>query len=164
MTVLRDFEPRDIEAYTHWLQPNHAWQDWDGPWEHQTPERIQAALAVARGTPAEPRHRMVIQSDAGDLIGTVARYRVEGSPNRIGVGIDLYESSSWGRGIGRAALEEWRDYLFGTWPVLVVQTWSGNERMCRLAIALGFREVERVRDAREVRGGRYDAVTYELAR
>jgi len=43
-------------------------------------------------------------------------------------------------------------------------TWSGNERMCRLGRRLGWVEEARFRQAREVRGQRYDSDVYGVLR
>ena len=42
------------------------------------------------------------------------------------------------------------------------QTWSGNETMMKVAEKLGFKEVYRLKDFREVTGKKYDAVTFFL--
>ena len=42
------------------------------------------------------------------------------------------------------------------------QTWSGNLAMVRVANKLGFKEVCRKANYREVSGKRYDAITWRL--
>ena len=71
-----------------------------------------------------------------------------------------------GRGVGTAALALWTDYLFRATHVvrLDYSTWSGNERMLAVGRRLGFREEARFRDARVVRGERYDSVVMGILR
>ena len=78
----------------------------------------------------------------------------------------IAESAYWSRGYGRAALERWTNYLFSSADCLRVaySTWSGNERMVRLGLSLGFLEEARFRRAREVGGVRYDALRFGLLR
>ena len=45
---------------------------------------------------------------------------------------------------------------------IFTQTWSGNERMIALAQKLGFAEYRRKDGIRQVRGGVYDGLTFEL--
>ncbi|MBQ5782744.1 MAG: GNAT family N-acetyltransferase, partial [Oscillospiraceae bacterium] len=45
---------------------------------------------------------------------------------------------------------------------IYTQTWSGNYPMIKLADKLGFKEVCRKKDYREVNGQKYDAVTFKL--
>ena len=45
---------------------------------------------------------------------------------------------------------------------LYTQTWSGNERMIRLAEKLGFTECCRKPEIRTVRGQRYDGLTFQI--
>jgi putative hydrolase of HD superfamily len=64
-------------------------------------------------------------------------------------------------------LRLWCDHLFATVPEfarLDLRTWSGNERMIKLARKLGFREEARFRDARIVKGETYDALAFGILR
>ena len=45
---------------------------------------------------------------------------------------------------------------------LYTQTWSGNERMIRLAEKLGFTECGRELKERTVRGQQYDGLTFRI--
>ena len=54
--------------------------------------------------------------------------------------------------------------LFETREVLYTQTWSGNLSMIALAEKVGFTEVGRIKDLREVRGEKYDALTFAMTK
>ena len=83
------------------------------------------------------------------------------------MGIGIYDPSRWGKGIGYEALGLWAEHLFATNPEYVrldLRTWSGNERMMRLAVRLGFRLEARFRNARIVDGEYHDALGYGVLR
>jgi len=172
--VLRDFLLSDLEAYARWLGPDHEWRRFDGPYfpppsEFEIRGTVEGIEAQIRsGNWPTPRRRMVVADASSDLlVGTVARYWICRASRWLGAGIDLYDPQHWGRGFGREALGLWCTYLFVNAPTLSrleLQTWSGNERMMRLAQRLGFTLEARYRDAREVDGRKYDAIGYGVLR
>lgn len=170
---LRDWTAADVERYRYWQQPGHEWQAWDGP-DHPrpSPEKIGAVCAdllarVASSEWSAPRQRLVI-ADAGTdaLIGTVNwRWEsVESGWGRMGIG--LYDPAFWSGGRGAEALWLWTGYLFRRTPAVRLDfaTWSGNLRICAVGRKLGFVEEARLRQARLVRGERYDSVIHGLLR
>jgi len=84
----------------------------------------------------------------------------------VAVGLDIPPRDKRGRGYGKAALCAYMDYLFDKLDVdvLYTQTWSGNLPMISLAAKIGFAEVRRIKDLREVDGKRYDALTFAITR
>ncbi|MNW63364.1 putative ribosomal N-acetyltransferase YdaF [compost metagenome] len=82
------------------------------------------------------------------------------------MGVGVYDPAVRGRGIGREALALWTTYLFQVtdWGRLDFATWSGNLPMLGVGRSLGFVEEGRFRDARIVRGERYDAVVMGVLR
>ena len=81
-------------------------------------------------------------------------------PGWVRVGIVIYDAAYWGRGFGTNALRMWVGWLADADGIhrIDLVTWSGNERMIRAARTLGMVEEGRLRDARVVRGARYDSV------
>ncbi|MBX8467244.1 GNAT family N-acetyltransferase, partial [Deinococcus sp. RIT780] len=69
-------------------------------------------------------------------------------------------------GVGSRALALWVGATLNETDahVLTFSTWGGNERMIRAAHRLGFREAGRIREARLVRGERFDSVKLDLLR
>ena len=82
------------------------------------------------------------------------------------IGATVFDPDVRGRGIGTEALRIWTDYLFAHTDVvrLDFSTWSGNTRMLGVGHRLGFVEEARFREAREVRGKRYDSVAMGVLR
>jgi RimJ/RimL family protein N-acetyltransferase/ribosomal protein S18 acetylase RimI-like enzyme len=166
---LRDRRGADYEDYRRWFAPGQAWQQWDAPWEAVMPldedarQRWESRLAR---TPPEPRAGLEIETVEGRHIGWVNSYWVDEASRWRDCGIVLAERELWGRGLGHEAFALWVGYLFNAWelPRVGMGTWSGNERMLRVAARVGMREEARFADARLVEGQRYDAVRWGVAR
>jgi len=171
--VLRDQRPSDVDARLRWLTTEIEWGYWDAPWEGNDPlppERVEEVrrgmLDAMRNPLPTPRTRLFVELVNGPLIGWVNSYDHDPVDRSVWVGIDICESAQWGRGLGTEALRLWIDYLFANLDLerIRMATWSGNERMIRVAEKLGFVLEERVPDAREVRGRRYDKVQFALTK
>ncbi len=172
--VLRDWMFDDLEVYAYWLQPQHNWQQLDGPYFKKTsvdeiPElivRVRARIETANF--ANPRHNLVIaDAQHNRMIGLVSRYWISEETHWLAAGIVIYDSLLWGKGYGRAALGLWTNYLFHQLSSIVrldLQTWSGNLGMNRLALKLRYRLEGQFRKARIVDGEYYDAMGYGILR
>ncbi|GEB35741.1 MULTISPECIES: GNAT family N-acetyltransferase [Brevibacillus] len=172
--LLRDIRHEDIDTLYYW---NYEAKDrehlnWNGPYkpldpmtldEYRTLPRRAESLALA-GTDA-PRTQLIIEID-GELRGSVGRYWVSQETNWFEIGIVIYDSRYWSNGYGQEAFAMWMDYLFTHMDTvrLGIGTWSGNERMIKLAARLGMQEEARVRKARIVRGEYYDAIKMGILR
>ena len=191
VVLLRDFIEADIEDYIRWQTLETDWKLWDAPWEHEGKSEAQCrkeleediewmrsfANESAALSDSAPRRRLEVclaDSDnpyAATHIGSVSSYRIDDEYNiakdggHLAFGIDLNATDVQGRGYGFAALILFAGYLFGLGePSLYCQTWSGNERMIRLANKLGCRECCRRIGIRRVRGAVYDGLTFVLSR
>jgi len=103
----------------------------------------------------------------GQMAGMVSYNFEDGALQRwLDVGIVIYRSDEWHRGIGRQALTQWLDWLWTQTdlPHIGLTTWSGNARMCRLATRLGLKEEARVRQVRYWQGQYWDSVKYGCLR
>ena len=79
------------------------------------------------------------------------------------LGIEIDESTYWGRGLGTQALAAFIQYhLEHGYTELCLQTWSGNTRMVKSAERLGFDICNREVGIRKVRDGIYDGLTFYL--
>ncbi|KQL45713.1 GNAT family acetyltransferase [Brevibacillus choshinensis] len=166
--VLRDIRPEDIDVIYMWKYEaqDREHLNWNGPYkpldpltkeEHRSLPRHQESLGLV-GTDA-PRTELILEID-GQLRGSVGRYWVSEETNWCEIGIVIYDSRYWSNGYGSEAFQMWIDYLFTHMDTvrLGIGTWSGNERMIKLAARCGMQEEARVRKARIVRGEYYDAI------
>ncbi len=164
----------DLGRYRYWQQVGHRWQALDGPYyPRATPEEIESTIkAIARRISSsewpEPRTRLVIADQTSDtLLGLVSRYWVSQETNWAALGIVIYDSALWGKGIGHEALGLWTDYLFNCFPDWVrvdLRTWSGNRGMVRLANKLGYQQEACFRKARIVDGNYFDGLGFGVLR
>ncbi|MFC8682569.1 GNAT family N-acetyltransferase [Microbacterium ureisolvens] len=174
--ALRLFGIADLPAYREWLLPHQDWHLWDGPYFPKLDEagvdeavgRLRAALADGSYAAESPVRRAVIaDADAPDrMLGTVSWHWESEESDWRRMGITVYDPAVRGRGVGTEAMRIWTDYLFARTAVvrLDYSTWSGNDAMLGVGRKLGFREEARFRDAREVRGRRYDSIVMGVLR
>ena len=83
--------------------------------------------------------------------------------NNIAIGIDIPDKSMRGKGIGVKAIKEYLKYFkkLGYFKIYT-QTWSGNTRMIHVAEKIGFKEINRYKEIRNVNGKKYDALTFVI--
>lgn len=188
VVTLRDFIEADIADYVRWETVETEWKLWDAPWEHEGHTEEQRAVALeediawmrsyAREMAAfpddAPRRRFEVCVEGGDVtapehIGGVSTYRIDDGYSiaedgaHLALGIDINSMAARGKGYAERALHLFIRYLFDQGErALYCQTWSGNVRMIGLARKLGFVECCRKKGIREVRGERFDGLTFVL--
>lgn len=157
--VLRDPVQADLEGLRYWLEPDHRWQELDGP-ANDLPDPDERELIlharrqlVASGVHPVPRRLLSIAAIEDDqLLGQVTWEVVRGETTTTpGLNIVIYNPDLWGYGLGYESLGLWIDYLFDTDATLAnleLRTWNRNQGMVRLAHKLGFDEVTQQRRRR----------------
>lgn len=174
MLRLRDMIKDDIEDYVRWFTSETEWGNWDAPWEGHfegSAEEERAAWTkyydAVKDLPEDTlRWKFEIEAD-GKHIGWICSYTdlgyLENKDKLLAVGLDIPEPDDRRKGHGTEAFRLYLDYLRDRGHrSFFTQTWSGNLPMMRLAEKLGFTEVIRIKDLREVDGRKYDAVTFRL--
>ncbi len=177
--VLRDMNEQDIEDWVRWYTTDNEWEQWDGPDLDSEPVDIalfrQESLAQLGQPLPEVRNFFELDGD-GHHIGMVCSYPIDKEFQHISwkdarqtnsfylaLGIDICESKCWGRGYGRNALARFcKHFLDNGIDAICLQTWSGNQRMVRCALSVGFVECKRIVGNRHIRGGIYDGLTFRL--
>ncbi len=178
--VLRDMKESDIADYVRWFTTETEWMDWDAPWETEKSdadaerEKWTAYYESLGNMPEDAvRWKFEIES-AGRHIGWVSSYLTDenyewisakqaqdGQKAHRTIGIVIGESTIWGQHAGTNALRAFiRYYADHGCKEIYTQTWSGNTRMIHVAEKLGFQECDRVIDECEVRGRKYDSLTF----
>lgn len=169
--TLRGWTHPDVDELRHWLEPQHEWHRWDGPYyPRPTPEQADALCSTLRAgigradAPVPPR-RAVIDAGGG-FIGMVSWYWESEVTGWRRLGIALYDPATWGSGYGSEAFGLWLDHLFTVTDDVRLDfaTWSGNHGMLGIGRRLGMTEEARFRQAREVEGQRYDSVVMGVLR
>jgi RimJ/RimL family protein N-acetyltransferase len=173
--VLRDPIPGDVDVLAYWLQPDHRWQELDGPLTGMPdPEQREAILrerrdlVTSRGWPVPRTNLSIASLDTGEMLGQVTwAERATDTEVTQGLSIVIYNPDMWGYGLGFEALGLWVDYLFGaagSLPALELRTWSRNQGMVRLAQKLGFEEVTPGRRRFGLFTQRQDVVGFTMTR
>lgn len=169
---LRDWLITDLEEYEFWRQPGHKWQEFDGPYYPSlNKQQISDKINILRNNVLNfsfpnPRENLVIADiNNNKLIGQVSWYWQGKETNWISIGISIFNSDYWKKGIGYEALGLWNEYLFQEFPSIIrldLRTWSGNKGMISLAEKLGYTKEACFRKARIVNGKYYDSLGYGI--
>ena len=116
---------------------------------------------IASGVPAS-----LIITAGEKTIGYVGAYWIDRNTNWLETGIVIYDTDYWNGGYGSEAYRLWIGFLFEFTELyrLGMSTWSGNERMMKVAERLGMKEEARIRKARVVKGQYYDAIKMGILR
>jgi RimJ/RimL family protein N-acetyltransferase len=167
---LRPMRESDILDDDIWFSTETEWGEWDAPWEGNITvgerrdwrnKRIQKITE----DPPEFYSHLEIDTEEGRHIGWVNCYTID-VDEVIAVGLDIPPLNARRKGYGKNALLLYMDYIFAKKGVdeLYTQTWSGNYPMIKLAECIGFTEIGRIKGIRRVKGERYDALTFSMAR
>ena len=172
--ILRDIEIEDLESYYHWNLPTREFHKYNGPYygkmnEHELREYVNSLrLKLQNGDKNVLGHKKLIADEfTNEIIGTVNWYWKSEETLWMEIGIVIFNEDYWGRGIGFLALEKWTSEIFEANKDLVrlgLTTWSGNERMMKLAEKLSFKCEATYRKARIVDGKYYDSISYGILR
>ncbi|NDI34199.1 GNAT family N-acetyltransferase [Chengkuizengella sediminis] len=170
--ILRDLAEKDVQMiyYYNYEAEDREHLKWNGPYYTRPKKTLKQFVEdhkndLIKVRTVQPRNILVIEVD-GNLIGTVGWYWEDECTNWLSNGIVIYDSSYWSGGYGTEAFSLWTDYIFEKMDVVRVgiSTWSGNERMIRLASRIGMIEEGRIRKARIVDGDYYDSVKMGMLR
>ena len=164
--TLRHIKVEDIANYIHWTTVETEWKNWDAPWEWQSEEDdLEYLEMIKNSVDKEPSvGRLQIEIPSGEHVGSVNSYYADGDREKLAIGILIPPLSARRKGYAYAALTLFMEHLFKTRDILYTQTWSGNMRMISLAEKLGFKEVRRLKDLREVNGEKYDGLTFAITK
>lgn len=168
--ALRKLTSEDLDDYYLMTHPSRKYHAFNGPYyEKETECELREKIEKWRSNFKEGNlsfleNRMIIVDSHSDaLIGEVTWYWKSKETLWMEVGIVIFNDDYWGKAIGFTALQNWIDYIFESNPQLVrigLTTWSGNERMMKLAEKLGMKMEARYRKARIVEGSYYDSISY----
>lgn len=102
----------------------------------------------------------------GEAIGSVSYYWEDKRTRWLEVGVIIYDSRYWSKGVGRKALIPWITHLFDTLEIerVGLTTWSGNPRMVACAQSIGMTLEARLRKVRYFQGQYYDSIKLGVIR
>ena len=172
--ILRDMVESDIEDYVRWFTVETEWGNWDAPWEgtfsDSAEEECRSWTEYYHSVKNIPhnavRWKYEIEAD-GCHIGWISSYTdleyLENKEEIPAIGLDIPKAEYRSNCYGTKAFLLYMDYLRKHgYSSFYTQTWSGNQAMMSVAKKLGFQEVCRKKDYREINGKKYDALTYRI--
>ena len=170
--ILRKMEIADLDVYFELNKPSRKYHEFNGPYYKKDTEedllgRIERFKEVLLKGEERKRTMMIADKANNTLIGEVSWYWKSEETNWMEIGIIIFNEDYWGYGIGYKALKKWVNKLFEEKKDIVrlgLTTWSGNERMMRLAEKLGLSCEATYRKARIVNDKYYDSVSYGILR
>ncbi|EIM05935.1 putative acetyltransferase [Planococcus antarcticus DSM 14505] len=154
--------------YWRFIEKQQEAKKWNGPYipeawlskeEHR--KKWLEEEVITSGVPAS----LIVKVDE-KVIGYVGAYWVDHHTNWLETGVVIYNTEYWNGGYGSEAYQLWIDFLFEFTDLhrLGMSTWSGNERMVKVAERLGMKEEARIRKARMVKGQYHDAIKMGILR
>ena len=166
--TIRTIEESDIKTLWSFIykEENPEWKKWDAPYfpfsiqEYPVyKENLQSKLRE------EPLSQLIIEVD-GEIIGTVGFYWEYKASRWLEIGITIYDPAYWNGGYGTEALQLYRDLLFENMEIgrVGLTTWSGNERMMKVAEKIGMKLEGRMRKCRYYNGTYYDSIRMGMIR
>ncbi|ERK30487.1 GNAT family N-acetyltransferase [Clostridium intestinale] len=169
---IRELKLEDLDDYLFWNHPSQEFHKFNGPYYgRDSEEELNKYIEELRkllisGEKNVLRNKKIIANKITDeIIGQVNWYWKSKETLWMEVGIVVFNNNYWGKGIGYKALKMWIDQVFEENPKLIrlgLSTWSGNERMIKLAEKLSLKKEAVYRKARIVDGFYYDSISYGI--
>lgn len=167
--IVRTIEEKDLDTLWQLIygEEDTEWRKWNAPYfpfdyEDFSTFSERMAKRLADGT----NSMLIIQTVLGDIIGTVSCYWEDKNTRWLEAGIVINNSQFWHGGYGTEALKLWIGHLFAKHEIarVGITTWSGNERMMRVAEKLGLQLEGRMRKCRYYNGEYYDSIRMGILR
>lgn len=100
-------------------------------------------------------------------VGIITYYWENFATRWLEIGIIIYDNCIWSKGIGFTALSKWIKICFDKFPEIQhigLTTWSGNQRMMKLAEKIGLICEARIRKVIYYNEVYYDSIKYGILR
>ena len=102
------------------------------------------------------------------IVGTCVAYFDDGKLKKwLELGICIYDSTTWGKGVGTKAISLLTTIMFKRYPDIQrvgITTWSGNIGMIKVAEKLGFTLEARIRKVRYYKNEYFDSIRMGILR
>lgn len=164
--AIRPIKKNDLHKIWELVYKEEApeWKKWDAPYYPHFSMTYEEFMKEA-DLWVEEKDRWAVEVN-GTFIGVVTYYWEHEPSHWLEIGIILYDSSRWGKGIGTRTLKIWVNHLFNTLPLVRVgfTTWSGNQRMIRVGEKLGMTMEAKIRKVRYYNEKYYDSIRMGMLR
>lgn len=150
------------------VEENPEWKRWDGPYfddDYQKYESFEEFIKSESAFYLKDSKMCILYNN--EPVGTVTYHWKDKKTKWLEIGITIYSSKAWGKGIGFKALQLWISQIFNNNPELEhigLTTWSGNQRMINLSKKLGMKKEAQIRKVRYHNEFYYDSISYGILR
>ncbi len=170
IVYLKDIKERDLHYVwdiSYGPSADLTWKEYDGPY-FEDPILSWEEFSTGFGKVSiDNPHRKLVMADH-QVIGMVTAYWEDGHLKQwLEIGILIYNSDNWGKGLASAALALWIKELFQLHPYLPhisFTTWSGNIGMQKVGEKVGMTKEGVIRQVRFWQNTYYDSVKYGILR
>lgn len=162
---IRRAEPSELESIYYLITCDEEWTKFNAPYfPYSTPSLNEFSRNTFSRLCDGSDIQLVTVNDVP--VGTVSYYWECESTRWLEMGIVIYDSNFWGKGLAYRALPQWTSYLFAVLDIerVGLTTWSGNPRMMACAEKLGFQQEACLRKVRYYQGEYYDSIKYGMIR
>lgn len=106
----------------------------------------------------------IIEKKNDKLIGNCGLIDIEHVTRKAELGIFIGEKEYWDKGFGTEAIKLLLDYGFNLLNLhnIMLEVFSFNKRAIKVYKKIGFKEIGRRREAREIAGKKYDEVFMDI--
>jgi RimJ/RimL family protein N-acetyltransferase len=163
--IIRKAHPSELQTMHHLITFDPQWTKFNGPYfSYESPSIMEFQHNVFARLCAGQNMQLIVVNNKP--IGSVSYYWECESTRWLEMGIIIYDSSFWRKGIGCKALPLWISHLFETLDIARVglTTWSGNKAMMFCAKKTGFKQEACLRKVRFYQGKYYDSIKYGMLR
>ncbi|GAB6262561.1 GNAT family N-acetyltransferase [Photobacterium sp. R1] len=163
--TIRPARLSELDELYHLVTSDEAWTQFNGPYfPYTTPSFTEFAQSTFSRMCEGKTMQLIAMS--GRPVGSVSYYWECELTRWLEMGVIIYQSDDWGKGLAALALPQWISHLFSALEIerVGLTTWSGNPRMMACAEKLGFQQEARLRKVRYFQGEYYDSVKYGVLR
>ncbi|MGF1750961.1 MULTISPECIES: GNAT family N-acetyltransferase [Vibrio] len=162
---IRPAQAGELPCIYDLVTTDEEWTKFNGPYfPYQTPTLSEFSAGTFSRLCRGDDMQLIVMD--GTPIGSVSYYWECEATRWLEIGVIIYNSQYWGKGIAYHAVPFWISHLFATLPIerVGLTTWSGNPRMMACAEKLGLTQEARLRYVRYFNGKYYDSVKYGITR
>lgn len=161
---------KDEDVYHLWKigfnEEKPEWKKWDAPYFDDYKKLTYEEFKHPNNQwYFSPNHEGIFYNDI--LVGTIS-YHWENQKTRwLEIGIAIYDSAYYNKGIGFEAMKLYITKIFNLFPEIQrigLTTWSGNYRMMKVSEKLGMQLEGRIRKVRYHNDVYYDSMKYGILR
>ncbi len=163
--VLRAAYAHEKETLYRLVTQDETWTQFNGPYfPYKTPTMEEFGYDLFARMSEGKEMQVIVYNELP--VGSVSYYWECESTRWLEMGVIIYDSKYWNKGIALQALTLWITHLFEQLDIARVglTTWSGNPRMMACAEKLGLRQEARLRKVRFYQNTYYDSVKYGVLR